>query len=229
VARYFLARHVYFCGRGDVWVFLDLRRDTYWMIRGAQAASFTGWLAAGMVKDRDTPALPDCLRDLLSTDLLTTDEPMGKPIMPTDSEPPTVHLLDEAGEPIKHVRVRELVQFLLACALTTFRLRFRHLERILARCGDRKARRIREPLPVERARELVVSFRRLRRLFPSNYLCLFDSLALLEFLARNGVFPDLVFAVAPDPWSAHCWIQAGEIIFNEGVEESRDFLPIMVV
>jgi hypothetical protein len=76
---------------------------------------------------------------------------------------------------------------------------------------------------------LVAVFRKLRRLFPANYLCLYDSLVLVEFLARYDIFPAWVFGVRLEPWAAHCWVQQGTVVFNEGIEEADDYVPIMVI
>jgi hypothetical protein len=82
---------------------------------------------------------------------------------------------------------------------------------------------------VERARELVAVFHALRLFFPVNYLCLYDSLALLEFLARYDVFPTWVFGVRLEPWAAHCWVQEAGVTFNEDVEEAANFTAIMAI
>ena len=59
--------------------------------------------------------------------------------------------------------------------------------------------------------------------------CLHDSLALLEFLARHGIFPDWVFGVRARPFVAHCWVQYEDMVFNDTVEHVTGYIPIMVV
>jgi hypothetical protein len=86
------------------------------------------------------------------------------------------------------------------------------------------------PLDAKRARKLVEAFARYRVfLFSSKDECLYDSLALLEFLARYGIYPDWVFGVQTRPFAAHCWVQHGDVVFNDMVEHVRGYTPIMVV
>ena len=85
------------------------------------------------------------------------------------------------------------------------------------------------PSDFERARSLVSVFDRLRWFYPRSYLCLFDSLALIHFLARFRVFPDWVFGVIADPFEAHCWVQAGGVVLNDTVERVSRLTPIMYV
>jgi hypothetical protein len=72
-------------------------------------------------------------------------------------------------------------------------------------------------------------FDSLRLFYPRPYLCLFDSLALIHFLARFGLYPDWVFGVQADPFEAHCWVQAGSVVLNDTVERVSAFTPIMYV
>jgi hypothetical protein len=83
---------------------------------------------------------------------------------------------------------------------------------------------------MERARQLMEVFGRLRVfLFSHREECLHDSLALLEFLARYGIFPDWVFAVRARPFVAHCWVQYQDVVFNDTAEHVGGYTPIMVV
>ena len=82
---------------------------------------------------------------------------------------------------------------------------------------------------LHRASLLVHDFLSLRPLFPRKYLCLFDSLALLEFLSKYGLHPSWVFGVQPDPFEAHCWLQHQDTILNDTVEVVSTYTPIMAV
>ncbi|MEO1020428.1 MAG: lasso peptide biosynthesis B2 protein, partial [Pseudomonadota bacterium] len=64
---------------------------------------------------------------------------------------------------------------------------------------------------------------------PRPYLCLFDSLALLYFLARYEVFPQWVFAVQLKPFRAHCWVQSNSLVVNDVVANVRHYTPIMSI
>jgi hypothetical protein len=82
---------------------------------------------------------------------------------------------------------------------------------------------------VDRARILVSVFIRLRPFYDRKYLCLFDSLALLDFLARYALFPTWVFGVQSEPFAAHCWIQQDGFLVNDTVERVDAYTPVMAV
>ena len=44
----------------------------------------------------------------------------------------------------------------------------------------------------------------------------------------GGGGADWVFAVKGAPFAAHCWIQLGDIVLNDSVENVRAYTPIMV-
>ena len=58
--------------------------------------------------------------------------------------------------------------------------------------------------------------------------CLNEALASLYYLGRRGSAADWVFAVKGAPFAAHCWIQLGDIVLNDSVENVRAYTPIMV-
>ena len=122
--------------------------------------------------------------------------------------------------------------FFVASALAKIALRTWAFERVIRRVRQRKAAMAQQaaPLDVERARLLVEAFMRYRiYLFSSKNECLYDSLALIEFLARNGIYADWVFGVQTRPFAAHCWVQHGDTVFNDTVEHVSGYTPIMVV
>jgi hypothetical protein len=105
-------------------------------------------------------------------------------------------------------------------------------ERVIRRVRTRNARvgSIATQLDTARAAKLVEGFARYRVfLFSSKNECLYDSLALLEYLARYGIYADWVFGVQTRPFAAHCWVQHGDIVFNDTVEHVSGYTPIMVV
>jgi hypothetical protein len=101
-----------------------------------------------------------------------------------------------------------------------------------ARVSDRGAGRARTSSPgtTERTINLTHIYHSLRPLYPRDYLCLFDSLALIEFLSYWEIFPNWVFGVLIDPFKAHCWVQDGKLVLADTVTfSSRWFTPIMII
>ena len=223
MARYFLPRHVHFCGRGDVFVFLDLKRDDYTLINGETAIALQALLSSGEEKH-------DALKELLEEGLLTTDGLAGRTVVATDMDLAVEPLVD-ADEPVPtSVNFFHIVHFVTACLTAAVKLRWQHIERVVASVERRKFHHAHLKRDWNaRARELTGVFQRLRYFFPFDYLCLYDSLALVEFLARYRIFPTWVFGIRLDPWTAHCWVQDGRFTFNEGVEEAAGYTPIMAI
>lgn len=242
MTEYFLPDHVYFCGRGDAIIFLDVRNDEYTMVNGIQARavrSLAAHAAERSLIDGSgslsfvhfvSEELSDAAGELLAGGLLTTECKNGRPVIPSAIELPSEPLVDD--EVVGAVRVLPLhvCRFFLACGTAALRLRLQSIESIVRSVQGRKvARKLVDPTDLDRARLLAAIFHKLRDLFPAKYLCLFDSLALIEFLAYYKLFPDWIFAVQFEPWAAHCWVQEGPIIFNEDVEEAADYVPVMAV
>lgn len=72
-------------------------------------------------------------------------------------------------------------------------------------------------------------FARARRYVPIEPICLLDSLSLLRFLSRRGLSANIVFGVTPEPFAAHCWVQAGEMVLNETLTDANAHTPIRKV
>jgi len=77
--------------------------------------------------------------------------------------------------------------------------------------------------------EIVRSFLRIRPLYPRDYQCLFDALALRHFLARRGIAASWVFGVRGAPFAAHCWLECEGAVLNDEPDLVRAYQPIMIV
>ena len=77
--------------------------------------------------------------------------------------------------------------------------------------------------------EIVRSFLRIRPLYPRDYQCFFDALALRHYLARRGIAASWVFGVRGAPFAAHCWLEFGGAVLNEEPDLVRAYQPIMIV
>lgn len=72
-------------------------------------------------------------------------------------------------------------------------------------------------------------FLRARKFIPVKTSCLLDSLSMVMFLARRHLHANIVFGVTDDPFAAHCWVQAGELILNDAVGNTRAYFAIRVI
>ncbi len=130
-------------------------------------------------------------------------------------------------------RRARVASFVYAAALAAATLKARGLHHAVARTSRRRLARRRASSAscedLDSASELVASFQRLRPLlFSARDACLFNSLALIEFLARHDCYPNLVLGVRARPFAAHCWVQLDDTVLNDGVEHVSRYTPIMV-
>lgn len=59
--------------------------------------------------------------------------------------------------------------------------------------------------------------------------CLPRSIALALCLAARGVRSQVIIGVKIAPFGAHCWVQAGDLVLNESVEEVLRYQPIIAI
>lgn len=265
MADYYLSPHVYACVTEDHGVLLDLQRDKYVGVAGAQlralAASVSGWseLAAAGKSDGDAgrpavtragtaaPTQPHAalLDKLLAADLITARAEGGKTASRPAVEVPESALVQEDLEVPPRVGIGHVVRFLCAAARAGWMLRRMPIARVIATVRARKesaagasggtgvpsARDVRGTNgDLRRTRELVAAYIHLRPLVYRVYeACLFDSLAVVEFLAFYGIYPTWIFGVQTAPFLAHCWVQEGSVTFNDHPERVRRFTPILAV
>ena len=78
-------------------------------------------------------------------------------------------------------------------------------------------------------RQWAATYAAARRLVPIKFSCLADSLSLIAGLARRRLAADLVFGVKLHPFSAHCWVQAGDLVLNDPIDHAILHTPILVV
>jgi len=240
MARYALAEHVFVCLNGEHLVLLDLKEDRYWALEASQTAGLSALVSGWPVSSNDVGAAEPAasgeataaLEVLQSRGLLTEGIPPGKSATPVLPTAPARELLSET-ESSTGPQLGSWLRVVAASAFAKFALRTWPFERVIQRVKRRKellGARSPESLDAVRARRLVEAFMRYRVfLFSSKEECLYDSLALLEFLARYGIYPDWVFGVQTRPFAAHCWVQQADLVFNDTAEHVTGYTPIMIV
>lgn len=231
MSSYLLPPHVHFCQRGNAFVFLDLKQDDYTLVNGAAAAALemlTLQPANTLISSGHN--LHEDLRELLQGGLLTTDGNAGRMVAPTQVDVAVEYLVEREALGDVNVTFGQFINFLAACTKAKASLRWRRIEDTVMSVARRKQKHaLQDSFDEERARRLTAVFLKLRSFFPADYLCLFDSLALLEFLAKYRVYPDWVFGVRLEPWAAHCWVQHRHRTFNEDPEEAANYTAIMAI
>lgn len=123
-----------------------------------------------------------------------------------------------------------LLRFLIACTFADFQLRKLSLRTILSGIASRRALTSNRNATALPTATLASIFTDLRPLYPRRYRCMFDSLALLHFLAYSRIFPRWVFGVSADPFFAHCWVQEHDVVLCDTRDFSaRTLVPLMTV
>jgi hypothetical protein len=236
-ASHFLSKDCFVCQCQDYWIILSTRRDQYLCVTHEDLTAIGhrlhGWDAAVAIADPSgNSAQEDALIESLTTKgIITRARHEGKPFAPP-GYPASVRAI---GIPESTTGLGRslscLGRFFLACSKIDWRLRLKPLSDTLARIERRRLRAgpRASTLDAGRGAKLIAAFRDLRPLYPRPYLCLFESLAQLEFLWSNGFSPSLVFGVVADPFEAHCWLQEGPVVLNDDLERVRKFTPIMSV
>ncbi|MEX2495103.1 MAG: lasso peptide biosynthesis B2 protein [Woeseia sp.] len=234
-SAYKLANNAYICLVDDRLVFSDIRHDRYCCLdrRDTQTAlqlfhSFPGSdiprsSESSLTSSKQTKLI---IRALNQAGLLADGKTGGKALAPVRVPPPMENL--DTSRITASPRPGHWASFLQATISASAKLRFQSLQRILRGVERRKRRHSQAQ---ERDRETMLSlaaiFHQLRLYYVREYLCRFDSLALIEFLAYYRHFPDWVFGVTGEPFTAHCWVQDGKYVLNDSVDFVRRFTPIM--
>lgn len=237
--RLFLQPHVFLCRGTRHWVILDVNRDKYLCVERRQfealGPSLEGWEESTRSGGRGATAasgVADALaNDLLSLGILSERATDAKDALPTAYPLPTEAIDPDFPAPSRSSSCIHGGTFFASSARASRELRGQPFQLTVESVRARKSRNVDRagPPDPERARSLVSVFDHLRWYYPRPYLCLFDSLALIHFLARFRVFPDWVFGVTADPFEAHCWVQTGGVVLNDTVERVSAFTPIMSI
>ena len=235
---YFLSRDCYVCNAQGYWIILNVSRDQYLCVTDADLTSIGSWIVGCRSRDDALekrqlldPARESLIGSLLAKGVLTVNSDHGKAFVESENAASKA----AAVRPEPTIPAKAFLfcaaHFFWACAKIDWCLRQRKLAPALARIERRKLRAgpCTDVLEDLRANKLMVVFKHLRPFYPRPYLCLFDSLALLEFLAGYHCYPRIVFGVVADPFQAHCWLQEGDVLLNDDLERVGKYKPIMSV
>lgn len=232
-----LSNDVYFCVTEGQGVFLDLKRDDYSAIP----------LDIGPPSS-DEPSLEAAIgeafeayrQDLLDAQLVEEGAPSRGDLLAFKALPrPASNIFHpdnqrafgmqrELGAGVR-ISARDVLDFFLASHRASRLLKRRHIHDVVGNVRLRKRVAGTGESDVDALERHTAVFRKLRPWYPRGYLCLYDGLALVEFLARRRLFPQWVFGVQAQPFGAHCWVQQGDILLNESTEYAGQFTPIMSV
>lgn len=240
MGKYSLAPHIHLCRTEDYVVLLDLRADKYlaldadsddqladlvedWPARMAQPSGAEG---------RSIGQSSELERRMIAASVLVPSGKPGKPATPVTIDQPIETLAHSYFTEEHNVSVRHVARFFVACLYAAYRLRFGRIARTVE-CIQVERINGRSKSQHESMHEvpaLVAVFEALRPfVLAGRNSCMFDSLALLKFLAMHGIHPQWVFGVRTLPFGAHCWVQSGDTVLNDTPDRVAIYTPIMTV
>lgn len=227
--RYQLREDLSCCDVDGHLIFLDIARDRYFKLTNPLEKAMRCFQAHEDVAST-------LLEDLATARILVkapglkaraTIANIQSPSRSAIEQPPTI-----AGQRIGIAIVFEVMA--IVCS-TRHQLKTRALKTNLNEASayrDRKTGAFKGTTPAVPEGNLLQAhsqFARARRYVPIEPICLLDSLSLLRFLSRRGLSANIVFGVTPEPFAAHCWIQAGDMVLNETLSDANAHTPIRVI
>jgi hypothetical protein len=234
-ARYFLCKNAYCCETRGYWIVLDVASDEYLCIGRRAADTLRPWLRfkyepTGETLESPPKDVANLATALVRKGILSENAQDAR----QSSDEPIVLATEAFKNKIFVPRLSTLsyvAAFFLASARASKCLGNRSLNQNVLHVRERRSRRRVHHMPFDfqKARRLVAVFNALRLFYPRTHLCMFESLALIEFLAYFNLFPAWVFAVSADPFQAHCWVQEDHVLLNDSIARISSFTPIMKV
>lgn len=239
--QFLLTKPTFVCLTNDTLVFLDLHNDKYMCLESKHTEPLSALLglpvpstneldSSGASFDSNSGCngeVANVVRDLTDRGLITRDSDNGKRAELIPQESDLKELLGyEIGKGPK-IHVSHALNFFRALIITKFMLRWASMERIIVRIRGRK-RNSSSELNDEKINELVEIYKILKPLFVTvKDNCLFNSFFLIEFLACHRIYPAWYFGVKLNEFSAHCWVQGGNYIYDDTIVHTYTHRPIM--
>lgn len=235
---YFLAEHAYCCEFDDGAIILELRSGTYVGVHAQYLPSIRSrvhnWPDSSRsvrtdisLGDTDSEAV---VADLLKRKILTNAvTPTRRVVAPAARTGLTVTAAMQATKFPPLLAIHRFIGALLRTLLWHGDCRLA----LLLAWIQRKQREINKkvkPTDPRRLLQTVMNFLRLRLWFyTADQHCLFDSLVLAGYLTSHAIECTFIIGVSTKPFTAHAWVQIGELVLNDTAEHVQTFTPILVV
>lgn len=123
------------------------------------------------------------------------------------------------------IKLAQLFGVWSACAWASHILKTRRFSDVLAAAPAPNADRGARADKLDAVRVFLAH----RALYPRDYGCLFEALALKRYLARRGYGALWVFGVRGAPIAAHCWLESEGLALNDDPDIVAAFSVILVV
>lgn len=195
----------------DDLVALDVENDAYFCL--PQVAPFLaadgcgGW----------TPSSPEIAAGLLETGLFRSDG--------SGAKAPRALCVSRTSRTAGPVARTGRLTLITIFAREAWRVHRRPLKTLIARSPDL-------PLCPDEPEAAIADARLFDRWMPwtpGQGQCLYRAYLLRAFLAARGRGATWVFGVRTWPFSAHCWLQIGDVLLDDDLDRVALYTPILVV
>lgn len=215
---YTLRHGLSFCRIDDHLIFLDTQNDRYFRLPMRLERPFLAYAAGN--EDTD-------VGELIRRSILVQTSDLQDRMAAVKVECVSRSALEQA-RPVK-LHLSALVDTSIATCSIRRQLKTRPLHEVLDSIATLKPNEHSGPTTEQWLIEASTEFRLARSYIPAETRCLLDSLAMVRFLARRKLHASIVFGVTSDPFSAHCWVQAGDLVLNDTVGHAKAHTPIRVI
>lgn len=199
-------------------IFLDLARDRYFALPADLEAAFR----QAVESPCDSTIAPDEVERLIRAGVLEAADEEQMPAHPAPIVAPATDRVF-AAYPSK-ASLMLMIQVVLVQLMASLMVRIapmrviaRHLERLNSGEGH-------DVMATDR---LAAAFRRVSVLIRVEGNCLPRTLAFVWLARRRRCNANLVIGVRINPFSAHCWAQAGDVVLNDRLDRANLFKPIL--
>lgn len=223
--HYGLPEHISYCLVDGHPIFLDLKKDRYFRLPSALESAFAAYSKGGEGASRD-------VRTLVEQGILTDLPERSNDLFPTSTETPCRSAI-ELPTPPAQATINAWLEVFYTVLLTQRLLATRSLKHVF---DDTARHRLHHTARLNNNQtnemqllNFAASFRLARLYVPITPTCLLDSIALVRYLARRGHYANVTIGVNCNPFSAHAWGQAGDLVLNETVGEAIGHVPIKVI
>jgi hypothetical protein len=240
VATYFLSPHTQVCELQEGAIILDLKHHRYHGVAARHVPTLRNnvrdWPNAAQhteaTEREHQEYINSVLFSLFSTELLSTVASQGR--LSRQFAPPVEASIDHEQliRTRTAIRLKHVAAFTFAVVFAGLLFKLSNMEDIVRRIERRRGAAGISPAGCDHATlcDLVLVFRRLSAwTYTAKDACLFDSLALYEFLYRLGIMTTWVIGVRAKPFTAHCWVQHGSLVLNDTITHAQDFTVILAV
>lgn len=214
-----LAPALSFCCADAQRIFLDTRRDRYFALSTELDQRFQSWTRGHVVGAEDLASL---VRHGVLEEYSGPDEPPS-PCPPAD--PARVSLFETGAANNRLGTGEAYMRFRWA----RLRLRLFGLEASLRALQAHKRQALSSGEQLARARVVGAAFRQAAKFTTTRHFCLPHALAVAHVLCARNAPGQFVIAVRARPFGAHAWVQLGDAVVNDSVDNVREFTPILVI